>query len=249
MLFKLLSCKKLVSVFTAHFFIFNSQINSMEQIVKIFSIEKLTHDVRRYRIEKPAGYSFTPGQATELSINQPKWKNEPRPFTFTSLNEWPFIEFTIKSYNDHDGVTNALYSLAAGDELVIRDVWGAINYRGEGYFIAGGAGITPFIAILRQLHSDGNIGRNQLFYSNKTTEDIIQHVELNNILGKQVHYILTKENNPLYAKGHIDEDYLTEQISDFSRPFYICGPDKMVEDLNTILIKLGANPDLVVFER
>jgi predicted ferric reductase len=38
--------------------------------------------------------------------------------------------------------------LKHGDELIIRDVWGAIEYKGEGVFIAGGAGVTPFIAIL-----------------------------------------------------------------------------------------------------
>lgn len=221
----------------------------MEQVVKIFSIEKLTHDVRRYRIEKPAGYSFEPGQATEVSINQPKWKEERRPFTFTSLNEWPYLEFTIKSYNDHDGVTNALYSLAAGDELIIRDVWGAISYQGEGYFIAGGAGITPFIAIFRQLHHDGKIAGNQLFFSNKTAEDIILYTELDKILGNQAHHILTKENNAAFEKGHIDADYLQKHITDFSKPIYICGPDKMVEGINEILIGSGAKPESVIFEK
>jgi predicted ferric reductase len=46
--------------------------------------------------------------------------------------------------------------LKHGDELIIRDVWGAIEYKGEGVFIAGGAGVTPFIAILRQLQADDN---------------------------------------------------------------------------------------------
>jgi predicted ferric reductase len=42
-------------------------------------------------------------------------------------------------------------------ELIIRDVWGAIEYKGEGVFIAGGAGVTPFIAILRQLQADDKL--------------------------------------------------------------------------------------------
>jgi ferredoxin-NADP reductase len=221
----------------------------MDKVVKIFSIEKLTHDVRKYRVEKPLGYSFEPGQATEVSINKPEWKNEKRPFTFTGLNEWPFLEFTIKSYHDHDGVTNTMYSLVAGDELIIRDVWGAISYQGEGYFIAGGAGVTPFIAILRQLKKDGKIAGNQLLFSNKTAEDIIHYSELNNILGEQVHYMLTKENHPNFEKGHINEDYLKSHITDFSKPFYICGPDKMVAEMNTILQSLGAKSEQVIFEK
>ena len=54
-------------------------------IVKIKSTEKVTHDVVRIVIEKPAGYTFTPGQATEIAINKEKWIEERRPFTFTSL--------------------------------------------------------------------------------------------------------------------------------------------------------------------
>src|SRR5882757_6815475 len=155
----------------------------MEKIAKILSIRDVTHDVRSYRVGKPEDYRFQPGQATEISIHKDKWQEERRPFTFTSLNEWPYLEFTIKSYHDHQGVTNELGKLKAGDELIIRDVWGAISYKGEGYFIAGGAGITPFIAILRQLHQDNKIKGNQLFFSNKTSDDIILKEELDEILG------------------------------------------------------------------
>lgn len=221
----------------------------MEHIVKILSIRSVTHNVRAYRIAKPDNYHFEPGQATDVSINQEKWKNELRPFTFTALNEWPYLEFTIKSYTDHDGVTNALYHLQPGDELIIRDVWGAISYKGEGCFIAGGAGITPFIAILRQLHKENKIGSNQLFFSNKTSGDIILKEELDDILGSNAHYILTREENPLYKKGPINREFLVREIGDFSRPFYVCGPDKMVTDINELLAGLGANPETIVFEK
>ena len=221
----------------------------MEAIVKIDSIRNVTHDVRTYRIAKPDNYHFEPGQATDVSINTPKWKDERRPFTFTALNEWPYLEFTIKSYHDHDGVTNALYQLQPGDELIIRDVWGAISYKGEGYFIAGGAGITPFIAILRQLHQEKKINGNQLFFSNKTAADIILKDELDEILGDNAHYIVTKEDNPAFKKGPINKDFLVREITDFSKPFYICGPDKMVADINQTLTELGASPETIVFEK
>jgi predicted ferric reductase len=68
---------------------------------------------------------------------------------YTSLNDNKQLEFTIKIYDSHNGVTR-IRKLKHGDELIIR-VWGAIEYKGEGVFIAGGAGVTPFIAILRQL--------------------------------------------------------------------------------------------------
>jgi predicted ferric reductase len=136
----------------------------MEEIVKIISITPVTHNTNQIRVEKPEGYEFIPGQATEVSINKPEWREEKRPFTFTCLEDEPYLEFVIKSYTDHNGVTNEINNLKPGDELIIRDVWGAINYKGEGYFIAGGAGVTPFIAILRQLKRQNAIKGNHLFF-------------------------------------------------------------------------------------
>ena len=130
-------------------------------IVKIKSIGKVTHDVVKIVLEKPGNYTFTPGQATEVAINKEKWKEERRPFTFTCLPDDDHLEFTIKTYPSHKGVTNELLSLKPGDELIIHDVWGAISYQGEGIFIAGGAGITPFLSIFRHLNSINKIGGNK----------------------------------------------------------------------------------------
>jgi ferredoxin-NADP reductase len=218
----------------------------MEQhIVTIQSIQRVTHNVKQYRLDKPAGYRFEPGQATEVSINKEGWEKKKRPFTFTCLNDDSYLEFTIKSYHDHDGVTHQLDSLQPGDELIIRDVWGAIAYRGEGYFIAGGAGITPFIAIMRQLKKDNKVGSNTLFFSNKTSGDIILKDELGSTFKPgHLHHIITGE-----TALRIDKDFLTWHVEDFSKPFYVCGPDKMVAGINETLIALGAKPDMVVFEK
>lgn len=221
----------------------------MENITRILNITPVTHDVRRYRLEKPEGYHFNPGQATEVSINKSNWKEEKRPFTFTSLNEDLYLEFTIKSYRDHKGVTNELGNLHAGDELIIRDVWGAIEYKEPGYFIAGGAGITPFIAILRQLHKDNKLDDNKLFFSNKTSNDIILKDEFTAMLGQNSMFVITDEPGSPYYNGYIDEKFLQAQVTDFSRNFYLCGPPKMVEALTDTLQKLGASPDSVVFEK
>lgn len=220
-----------------------------KHIVKILEIHDVTHDVRAYRLEKPTGYQFVPGQATDVAINKDGWLEEKRPFTFTGLNEYPYLEFNIKSYHDHAGVTNELYKLKAGDELIIHDVWGAIAYKGPGYFLAGGAGITPFLAILRQQYKMNGIAGNVLFFSNKTEKDIIHHQELKKMLGGDARFIITKQENSAYPKGPIDKDFLRREVQDFSKPFYICGPDKMVADLNKTLSDLGASPESVVFEK
>ena len=145
----------------------------MEHIVRIINVARISHDVKSFECEKPAGYHFTPGHATEVAINRDGWRGEKRPFTFTSLNGSAHLEFVIKIYKGHSGVTSELDTLKPGDELIVADVWGAIEYKGPGYFIAGGAGITPFIAILRDLKKRHQLAGNKLLFSNKTEKDII----------------------------------------------------------------------------
>src|SRR3954469_23931735 len=169
--------------------------------IKILKILQVTHDVKQFTCEKPAGYVFKPGQATDVSINKPEWDNEKRPFSFTSLNEETHLQFTTKIYRDHPGVTNELDKLIVNDELIIDDAWGAIEYKGPGYFIAGGAGITPFIAILRQLNKDNQITGNTLFFSNKTAADIIYEEELKEILGRNAINVLSREQTAGYESG------------------------------------------------
>jgi ferredoxin-NADP reductase len=139
-------------------------------IVRILGAEMVTHNVRRFKVERPDGLNFIPGQAADVSVNTPEMKKEIRPFTFTGLNDWDHLEFTIKIYNDHDGVTNHLGKVKPGDELIINGVFGAIHYAGEGLFIAGGAGVTPFISIFRQLKKENKIGNNALIFFKQNVE-------------------------------------------------------------------------------
>lgn len=145
----------------------------MEQnLVKVKSVEKATHDVLRIVTEKPKNYNFNPGQATDVAINKEGWQKELRPFTFTCLPDDNYLEFNIKTYPPHKGVTNELLKLKPNDELIIGDPWGTIGYKGEGIFIAGGAGVTPFISIFRYLNSKNEIGNSKLIFANKTKADM-----------------------------------------------------------------------------
>lgn len=217
--------------------------------VKIITIANVTHDVKRFTIEKPEGYTFTPGQGTDVSINTPLIKDKKRPFTFSSLNSDEHLEFTIKIYDSHNGITKELGKVKVGDELIIRSVWGSIEYKGEGVFIAGGAGVTPFIAILRQLQAQNNIANNMLIYSNKKEEDIILKKEFEEMLGKNFINTLTEENKKDYDNRMINVDFLKEKISDFTQQFYLCGPPPFVLAISKALATLGAESNAVVFEK
>lgn len=216
--------------------------------VKIISTEYVTHDVKSLKIEKPEGFSFIPGQAADVSINKPDLINEKRPFTFTGLNEWDYLQFTIKIYNEHNGVTKRIANLKSGDELIISAPWGSISYKGEGIFIAGGAGVTPFIAILRNLKYRNEISNNKLIFANKTEADIIRKDEFEKILGKNFINILSHEKLERYAYGYITEDFLKSIVDDFNKMFYLCGPPPMMDAVEKQLTNLHVDENSIVKE-
>ncbi|OQY92409.1 MAG: flavodoxin reductase [Sphingobacteriales bacterium UTBCD1] len=220
----------------------------MGKTVKIISIEHLTHDVLRIEAEKPRGLSYQPGQAVDLSINKPGWENEIRPFTFTSLPDDDHIEFSIKTYPTHNGVTNQLLSLKAGDELIAGEVFGDIRYKGNGIFIAGGAGVTPFISILRKLEKENKINGHKLIFANKTKSDIIHEDYFTRLLGKNFINILSDENHAGYEHGFISPELLKKYSDGASGYYYLCGPPPMMQAVEKYLAGLGISENRIVRE-
>ncbi len=220
-----------------------------KHIVKVLKTEFVTHNVKRFTIEKPAGYKFISGQATDVSINKPGLEDELRPFTFTCLNSDDHLEFTIKIYKGHDGVTEKLGDINAGDELILHEVFGAINYQGPGLFIAGGAGLTPFISIFRQLKADDKLPGNTLLFANRTEEDIIIKDELDTMLGENHIDVLSDPKTRGKTGKHIDKTLLKQYLPSKTGYCYICGPDEFVAVMKKNLMELGAAEDHIVIEQ
>jgi ferredoxin-NADP reductase len=215
--------------------------------VKVISINKITPDVLCILTERPPKYAFTPGQATQVSINKSGWAEKKRPFTFTCLPENDCLEFTIKTYPAHHGVTNQLLKLKNNDELILYEVFGTINYQGEGVFIAGGAGVTPFISILRYLQSKNKIGNNKLIFANKTRADIILEHELKEMLNNSFINILSGEKAEGFANGQITKDFI-EANCEWSKLFYLCGPPPMMDAVESQLAALNVDKKSIIKE-
>ena len=123
-----------------------------------------------------------------------------------------------------------------------------LNLRVKVFFIAGGAGVTPFISIFRYLRSKNELGNNKLIFANKTRDDIILKYEFNFFLGKNFINILSDEIVEGYPHGFITEEFLKTQITDFNKNFYICGPPPMIDAVEKILSNLGVDEKMVTKE-
>lgn len=221
----------------------------MTHRVSLLMSQFVTHDVKHFIVSKPAGFSVVPGEGVELAIDRPGLREQPRPFTPTGLAADRVLEFTIKGYADHAGVTQALHRLEPGAELLLSEPFGTIHYQGPGVFIAGGAGITPFLAILRDLAQKGELGGQTLIFSNKTPRDVICEKELRHALGERCILLCTAAAAPGYEHRRVDRAFLEEKIQDFKQQFYVCGPPPFMDAVTGALTVLGASAESLVFER
>ena len=220
----------------------------MPNLSKVKSVNHVTHDVLRLRIEKPKDFKYVPGQAVDIAINKPGWDDKLSCFTFTSLPEDDFLEFTIKIYPQRKRVTNELLSIKAGDEVFVYKPFGDIHYKGDGIFIAGGAGITPFLAILKVLEKEGKIKNNKLIFANKKKEDIIDREYFEKLLDKNFINILSDEEVEGYEHGFVNADLIKKYAQKGLDYYYLCGPDPMMKAVEKHLESLGVKPEQIVKE-
>ncbi|MBO6882438.1 MAG: flavodoxin reductase [Marivita sp.] len=221
----------------------------MTYTLTLQSIEAVTHDTHHLVFNKPDGYDYTPGQACDFALAKDGWRDQQRPFTFTGLPTDSTLEFVIKSYPDHDGVTEQIAKMQMADQVEISDPWGAIEDKGPGVFIAGGAGITPFIAVLkRRLQTHGSLADCHLVFSNKTEKDIILRDAFTSMSGLNCHFVVTDEPESELSRGQIDSEYLAPIVTQTDGPIYICGPEPMIDDMSKCLRDLDVSEQRIVTE-
>ncbi|MEM9870455.1 MAG: FAD-binding oxidoreductase [Pseudomonadota bacterium] len=219
----------------------------MTSTLTLRAVEKVTHDTNRYVFDVPANLDFEPGQAAELTIDKDGWRDAGRPFTFTSLPGDDTLEFIIKIYEERDGVTGRMDALEPGDQVKLDGPFGAITDHGPGVFIAAGAGITPFIPLLRNRARHADLAGCSLIFANDTARDIILRGEWE-AMDLPAHFILSEEAAEGCDHGHVDQAYLRAKIEDFDRIFYICGPQPFVDTVRDALTALGVDADRIVTE-
>ncbi len=218
----------------------------MTHILTLREINKATHDTHHLVFDRPDDFNFTPGQAIEMKLQKDGWKDKGRPFTPISLPQDDTLEFVIKSYPSHDGVTEQIAKMKVGDEVSIDGPFGKMKDKGPGVFIAGGAGITPMIALLRtRLADHGDLTGSTLVFSNKSARDVIWRDQLSAMPGLTVAYVASKDGGDGVPKQELSRDFLRQFIAPDTR-CYLCGPPPMMSAVKKTLEELGVTGDNLI---
>ncbi len=153
-------------------------------------------------------------------------------------------------------------SIEPGMDLGIRGPFGSFKFptqpkERQFLFVAGGTGIAPIRAMIRQALLRGQEGRMRLLYSAKTADDFAYLPELGEMArlprrdgGLDLHLHVTREAPDTWrgARGRITSSELAALVDDPVTLCFVCGPETMVADVPRMLSELGLDRSRVKIE-
>jgi ferredoxin-NADP reductase len=218
------------------------------QTAMVDSVVDETARVRTISVSLPGWAGHRAGQHLDVRLTAEDGYRAERSYSIASAPSEP-VAITVERLDDGEVSPYLTEELRPGDEIEIRGPIG-------GYFVwdppggapllllAGGSGIVPLRAILRQRSRTGSSVPVRLLYSARSLADVIYRAELAQLGdGVQVTYTLTREQPPGwtgYAR-RVDQ----QMIADVAWPeaqapqAYVCGPTNFVEAVAADLVALG----------
>jgi len=224
-----------------------------------------TSKVRTLRLEVPewpgpGTGQHRAGQHVDIRLTADDGYQAERAYSIASAPGEP-LAITVERLDDGEVSPYLTEEARTGDQLEVRGpiggyfVWESGSDSGGPLLLAaGGSGVVPLRAIVRERSRAGSSVPVRLLYSSRSWEDVIYSSELDLPPdGVTVIYTLTRTQPPAwhgYAR-RVDEQMLTEVAWPASeRPLaYVCGPTNFVESVAAGLVALGYPPGRVKTER
>ena len=195
---------------------------------------KESEDVYSFLFEKDKELSWKAGQHGLFSITHKKIKNPTRPFTVASASTENIVKLTMKINDNPSEFKQAMLELKQGMKISMAGPVGSFYLKEDSptMLIAGGIGITPFRAILKQIEAEGNgIEKpiHLLYLDSK--KSYLYKDELDGIA-----------NNTSISITYLDSrDDLHQEIDKFvdlyknNGKYFIAGPKAMVDSISSYL--------------
>jgi ferredoxin-NADP reductase len=210
-----------------------------------------------FRLSKPDGFVFEPGQAISLELIDPPAEAGQGSRTF-SLVSAPFEQELVVATRMRDsGFKRAFKALPDGADIRIDGPFGDLTLGDTGrpaVLIAGGIGITPFMSMLRQAAEVRSPQALFLAYSNRRPEDAAFLDELQGLERRNKHFRLMATMTDMGKSarewrgetGYVDADKLKHFVGDLAAPlYYVVGPPAMVEAMQGTLAAAGIAADKI----
>jgi ferredoxin-NADP reductase len=230
------------------------------QTATVGAVTDETARTRTLRLEVPDWPGHEAGQHVDIRLTADDGYQAERAYSLASAPGEP-LAITVERLDDGEVSPYLTEEAQPGDQFEVRGpiggyfVWEPGSGSGGPVLLAaGGSGVVPLRAILRERSRAGSSVPVRLLYSSRSWEDVIYQSELGFPAdGVEVIYTLTRSQPPLW-KGYarrVDAQMLAEVAWPAAdRPLaYVCGPTSFVESVASGLVGLGYPAGRVKTER
>lgn len=202
---------------------------------------QLAPDIYDFAFKPDRKFTFLPGQYMDWTLPDIKFnsRGNRRTFTIASSPEQNQVHIGVRFYDPGSQFKKKLINLQTGDTILGGRVAGDFVLPRDAskklVFVAGGIGITPFVAMLTSL-IDTNAERDiVLFYFVNQEQDIVYK----DVLKKAQKHGL-KTIPMIGPEVRLNQETLQKHVPDFTqREYYLSGPPAMVRVYKSALKKLS----------
>jgi ferredoxin-NADP reductase len=228
------------------------------QIATVQEVVDETPRVRTIVLDVPDWDGHRAGQHLDVRLTSEDGYQASREYSIAAAPGEP-VAITVERLDDGEVSPYLTEVLRAGDGIEIRGpvggyfVWGPED-GGPLLLVAGGSGVVPLRAMLRNRQQSESDVPVRLLYSSRTLDDVIYREELNGAAdGVEVTYTLTRVQPPDWTgySRRVDAELLSEVAwpADDEAHAFVCGPTSFVEAVAGGLVELGYPPRRVKTER
>ncbi|HSB01848.1 MAG TPA: ferric reductase-like transmembrane domain-containing protein [Anaerolineales bacterium] len=188
------------------------------------------------------------GQFLFVHFPRDKDLNESHPFTISSAPAEDVLRLTIKASGNF---TRDLFArLKEGTDAVVEGAYGMFDYKTGGQkqvWIAGGIGLTPFLAFIRDM--DGSLNRDvDFYYTVRHPEEALFLEEIKAAAEKNPRF---KPHICFSARdGSLSMDHILKNTNGNMKDHhvYLCGPLPMIQAFEKKFRELGLPKDRIHYE-
>ena len=218
--------------------------------------------MQRLVLDVPGWPGHLPGQHVDVRLTAEDGYTAQRSYSIASPPEDPRLHLLVEDLAGGEVSPYLTEEMQVGDVLELRGpiggyfVWSPAadaatppERRRPVQLVAGGAGVSPFLAMLDSSRRAGHPTAVRLLYSARDADDVLG----GDLLGPETTVTLTRGAPPGWRgrTGRVDRGLLQEvTVAPAERPrVFVCGPTAFVETVASTLVDLGHDPSAVRLER
>lgn len=224
---------------------------------KLIGREEIANQTMAFRFEKMPRWTFTAGQAVDITLIDPPESDGEGNTRGLSLASAPYEDsILVATRLRNTAFKRVLKSAPLGTEVKVEGPFGNLtlhnNAARAAVFVCGGIGITPVRSILCSAAQKRLPHRIFLFFSNHTRQDAPFFDELDRLQDSNPNYrfiptmtgLTVSRSNWRGETGFINSEMLAKHLQNVQQAiYYLTGPSSMVAAMRAVLHEANVDDD------